>query len=153
MTTGKALIAFYSHTGNTTTVARKIQELTGGDLFQIETKDRYPSDISELVGVAKNEARDQLRPGLKTAVERMETYSVVYLGFPIWCGTMPMGVLTFLESYDFAGKTIAPFCTHAGGGMGSSEEDLERACPNSTFLHSIAMPDLPGWVKTNRIRK
>jgi len=71
------------------------------------------------------------RPELTNTVENMESYDVIYLGYPNWWGTMPMAVFTFLESYDFSGKTIIPFCTHEGSGIGNSERDIKKLCPKA----------------------
>jgi flavodoxin len=67
-------------------------------------------------------------------VENMDSYHVIFLGYPNWWGTMPMPVFTFLEEYDFSGKTIIPFCTHEGSGMGRSEKDIAKLCPKATIL-------------------
>ena len=69
----------------------------------------------------------------------MADYDVIYLGYPNWWGTFPMAVFTFLESYDFTGKTIVPFCTHEGSGLGSSERDIKQLCPNAKILSGIAI--------------
>jgi flavodoxin len=162
MTTGKALIAFYSHTGSTTAVAGKIKQLTGGDLFQIETKKGYPKDYNETTRIAKEEGKAKARPELKATVQGIESYSVVYVGFPVWWGTMPMGVFTFLQSYDFTGKTVVPFCTHGGGGAGTSEQDLKAACPKSQVLPGLVVKGgsaassdaaIAGWLKQNGLRQ
>ena len=76
---------------------------------------------------------------LADRVEDMERYDTVYVGFPNWWGTMPMAVHAFLESYDFAGKTLVPFCTHEGGGMGDSVRDIRRLCPGATVLEGLAV--------------
>jgi flavodoxin len=145
---GKTLIAFYSRKGqnyssngikdlaigNTAVVANKIHQLIGGDLFEIETKKPYPEDVKETADVAKREGVEKARPELKSTVENLESYDVIYLGFPMWWYTLPMCVFTFVESYNFSGKTIRPFCTHEGGGASSSESDLRAACPKAKIL-------------------
>jgi flavodoxin len=87
----------------------------------------------------------------------MDSYEVIYIGYPNWWGTMPMAVFTFLESYDFSGKTIIPYCTHEGSGMGSSEGDIKKLCPNARVLPGLAIrggsvdradKDLSSWLKT-----
>ena len=88
----------------------------------------------------------------------MDSYEVIYLGYPNWYGTMPMAVFTFLESYDFSGKTIVPYCTHEGSGMGSSERDIKKLCPKARVLPGLAIrggsvdgadKDLSNWLKTS----
>lgn len=125
--------------GNTEVVAKKIQELTGGDLFRIETVQLYPADYNTTTKIALEEKRNHARPELKETVKNINFYDTVYLGYPNWWGTFPMAVFTFLESYDFSGKTIAPFCTHEGSGLGSSERDIRKLCPGAGILPGLAI--------------
>jgi len=142
--------------GNTEVVARKIQELTGSDLFKINTVKSYPDDYTETTNVAKEELRKNTRPELTETVDNMDSYDVIYIGYPNWWGSMPMAVYTFLESYDLSGKTIIPFCTHEGSGIGNSERDIKKLCPNVTVLTGIAIiggnigradKDIADWLK------
>ena len=149
----KCLVAYYSRkgqnyvsgkivdlkVGNAEVVAKMIQKKTGGDLFPIESVTAYPKDYTETTDVARNELRAKARPKLTGRVENMKAYDVIFLGYPNWWGTMPMPVYTFLESYDYSGKTIVPFCTHEGSGMGHSEKDIAKACPKSTVLEGLAI--------------
>ncbi len=149
----KCLIAYFSRNGqnyvsgrlvdlkvgNTEVVANTIQKITGGDMFHIEPVTAYPKDYAETTEVAKNELRAKARPKLTRQVENIGTYDVIFLGYPNWWGTMPMPVFTFLESHDFSGKTVVPFCTHEGSGMGHSEMDIVKACPKATVLEGIAI--------------
>lgn len=153
MASSKSLIAYFSRkgdnyvggsivnlpVGNTEIVALEIQKLTECDMFRIETVESYPEDYTQTTNVAKLELREDARPELTEAVDNMDAYEVIYLGFPSWWGTMPMAVCTFLESYDFTGKTIVPYCTHEGSGMGSSERDIRRLCPNATVKPGLAI--------------
>lgn len=125
--------------GNTEVAAKMIQKLTGGDMFKIDTVKMYPDDYSETTEVAKKELRQNARPELSGDVDNMEDYGVVYLGYPNWWGTMPMAVFSFLEAYHFSGKTIVPFCTHEGSGMGRSESDIRKLCPESGVLNGLAI--------------
>ena len=149
----KCLIAYFSRKGqnyvsgrivdlkigNTEVVATMIRKLTGGDMFHIESVTAYPNDYTEATEVAKNELRAKTRPKLTGQVKNMGAYDVIFLGYPNWWGTMPMPVFTFLESHDFSGKTIVPFCTHEGSGMGHSEKDIAKACPRAAVLEGIAI--------------
>ncbi len=149
----KCLIAYFSRkgqnyvsgrlvdlkVGNTEVVANMIQKIAGGVLFHIESVTAYPNDYKEATEVAKNELRAKARPKLTGQVENMGAYDVIFLGYPNWWGTMPMPVFSFLESYDFSGKTIVPFCTHEGSGMAHSEKDIAKACPKATVLKGIAI--------------
>jgi flavodoxin len=153
MTNPKTLIAYYSRrgqnylggsivnlpVGNTEVVAKKIQAITGSDLFEIDTVKSYPVDYRETTQVAITEKRANVRPELTAMVDNMSDYDVIYLGYPNWCNTFPMAVFTFLESYDFSGKTIIPFCTHEGSGPGNSERDIKKVCPNAKVLPGLAI--------------
>ncbi len=136
---GKILIAFFSHSGNTETAANKIKEFTGGDLFKIRTAEPYPADYNEVVDKARKEQNARYRPELTAKVDNMDSYDAVFIGYPNWWATMPMGVYSFLEEYDFAGKTIIPFCTHEGSGLGRSVGDIKKLCPNSEVLEGLAI--------------
>jgi flavodoxin len=120
--------------GNTEVIAKKIQKIVESDLFQIETVKSYPEDYIETTNVAKDELKKNLRPELKKIINELDSYNIIFLGFPNWWGKMPMGIFTFLESYDFSGKNIIPFCTHEGSGMGSSESDIKNLCPKAKVL-------------------
>lgn len=123
--------------GNTQVVAEKIQRLVHSDIFRIVPETAYPADYTECTNVAKTEKNANARPKYKGEVENFGDYDVIFLGYPNWWGTMPMVVFTFLESHDFAGKTIIPFCTNEGSGMGSSESDLRRLCPKATLVKGL----------------
>lgn len=125
--------------GNTEVVAKKIQGLTGSDMFQIKTTKAYPEDYTETTTVAQEEKRKNARPELAETMSNMDSYEVIYLGYPNWWGTMPMAVFAFLESYDFSGKTIIPYCTHEGSGMGSSEGDIKKLCPQAKVLAGLGI--------------
>jgi len=142
--------------GNTEVIAKKIQGLTGSDLFQIQTVKPYPEDYTETTKVAQDELSQNARPELTEMVDDMDSYDVIYIGYPNWWGTMPMAVFTFLDSCDFSGKTIIPYCTHEGSGMGSSERDIKKLCPNAKVLSGLAIrggsvgradKDVANWLK------
>lgn len=137
----KILIAYFSKTNNTATIAGHIQSLVGGDLFQVAAKKPYPADYRETTRVAREELDNDERPELAAALsaEDMEKYDVIFLGYPIWWGTFPMAMFTFLERYDLSGKTIVPFCTHERSGIARSPADIEKLCPDSTALRGLAV--------------
>lgn len=126
-------------TGNTQTAALTIQGLTGGELFQIKTEQTYPVSHSECSAIAEDEMRSDARPALTTHVENMEDYDTVFLGYPIWWYTLPMCIRTFLEEYDFTGKTIVPFCTTLGAGVGQSVDEIKELCPDATVLDGLTL--------------
>jgi flavodoxin len=169
----KGLIAYYSRAGNnyvggkivnltvgnTEVAAKIIQKLTGSDIFRIDTIKEYPSDYYETTEMAKKELRQHARPELSGRVDDMSDYGVIYLGYPNWWGTMPMAIYSFLEEYDFSGKTIIPFCTHEGSGMGHSENDIRTVCPGATVLKGLSVVggnvqraenDIAGWLGKSR---
>jgi flavodoxin len=149
----KSLIAYYSRkgnnyvgggirdlpVGNTEVAAGIIQKLTGSDSFKIETVKAYPAGYEETTRAAQMEQRRDARPEITGRVDDMAEYDVVFLGYPNWWGTMPMPVFAFLEAYDFSGKTIIPFCTHEGSGMGHSESDIKKLCPAAKVAKGLAI--------------
>lgn len=149
----KNLIAFYSRAdenyvngmikklkvGNTETAAEMIRELAGADWFKIEQAQPYAGDYNECIEQAKNDQQKDARPQLKAYPETLKDYDVIYLGFPNYWNTMPMAVFTFLEHFDLKGKTIKPFCTHEGSGMGSSVADIKKLCPEAKVLRGLAI--------------
>jgi len=125
--------------GNTEVAAKMIQKLTGADIFRIATVKEYPTDYGKTTEVARQELRQNARPALSSDVDNFDSYDVILLGYPNWWGTMPMAVWTFLEKHDFSGKTILPFCTHEGSGMGHSESDIRKLCPHATVLNGLSV--------------
>ena len=125
--------------GNTEVVAGIIQQLTDGDLFQIQPMKPYAKDYNTCIDQAQADQRRDARPELKEWPENWEQYDAIYLGYPNYWGTMPMAVFTFLEGLDFTGKTIHPFCTHEGSGLGRSEADIRRLCPGAEIKPGLAI--------------
>ncbi|MDR3709290.1 MAG: flavodoxin [Capsulimonadaceae bacterium] len=138
----KVLVAYFSHSGNTRVVAEEIKRIVGADLFRIEAVASYPEDYNAVVEQARQEQSANARPILTSAASNIADYDTVILGYPNWWSTMPMPVFTFLESNDLSGKTIAPYCTHEGSGMGRSERDLAAACPHSRVRSGLAIRGL-----------
>ena len=125
--------------GNAQLLAEMAQKVTGGDLFFIETVEKYPSDYRGTTDQAKIEQNDDARPELLSHVENMDAYDVVILIYPNWWGTLPQPVFTFLEEYDFSGKTILPLCTHEGSRLGRSESDIASICPDAQLLDGLSV--------------
>lgn len=136
------LVAYFSHTGNTLKIANQIHDRVGGDIFEIKTVNPYPDDFKECLEQAEVEFKNNVRPQLQTMVENMDSYNIVFLGFPYWIGTMPMALYTFLEDYDFSNKTIIPFCTYNKSGMGRIPSYIRRLCRRSTVLDGLAIQRL-----------
>ncbi len=125
--------------GNAAKIASWIEKRTGGDLFSIIVDEPYSSDYDECLDRAADEKAANARPTLKTRVEDMEQYDTVFLGFPNWWYTVPMAIHSFLEEYDFSGKTIVPFVTHGTGGLASTIQDIKADLPNSEVLEPIGV--------------
>lgn len=118
--------------GNMQYMAMTIQEAIGGELFRIETTEEYPLEHETLVNQAKEEQNEEVRPELATHIENVEQYDIIFLGYPNWWGDMPQPLYTFLEEYDFSGKTIIPFNSHGGSGFSNTIEEIKKLQPNAT---------------------
>lgn len=134
----KILVAYFSHTGNTREIAKQIQLASGGDLFEIQPVDPYPTEYRTLVDQAKREINAGYRPALKTKPEGLGGYDIIFVGSPNWWSTIAPPVAAFLAGHDVSGKTIVPFMTHEGTGLGHSVDDIRKLCPKSTVLDGRA---------------
>ena len=152
---GGTLIAYFSWSGNTEQVAQLIQEATGGDLFEIAPAVPYTDDYAELLDIARQEQSDSARPELAAQVENWDSYDTVFVGYPNWWSDAPMAVYTFLESYDWTGKTLIPFNTSASGGFGRSLDNLPESAAGATILEGLsftertladAQSEVPAWL-------
>lgn len=133
------LIVYYSHSGNTRKLAELIGQKTGGTLFELLPEEPYPTAYGTVVEQAKKEIRAGYRPALKNNIEHMEAYDTILIGTPNWWSSVAPPVATFLESHDFSNKTIAPFCTHGGGGFGHIPKDIAQLCPHSALLPGLEL--------------
>lgn len=124
--------------GNTQIIAEMIAETAGAETFRIETVTPYPADYDECIAVARREKQAGARPAIKgdAAVEK---YDVVFIGMPNWWGEIPMALYTFIEQHDWNGKTVVPFATHEGSGMGGMDRSIARACKGATILGGLAV--------------
>ena len=147
---GKSLVVYYSRTGenyavghiaegNTAIVAKMIAAKTDADLFEIKTVKAYAADYTECTEEAKKELREDARPEIVGDVADFAQYDTVYVGYPIWWGVPPMCVFTFFEKHDWAGKTVRPFATHEGSGLGGSVRAIRQALPAATVLDGLAI--------------
>ena len=146
----KILVAFFSHTGenyqvgviekgNTHIMADMIVETTKADEFEIKTVKPYPKTYQECTEVAKKEIEENARPELSTKIDDISNYDTIFLGYPIWWSDMPPAIYTFLESYDFNGKTIIPFCTSAGTYMTGKEVNIPQIAKGSTIRDGLGV--------------
>jgi flavodoxin len=132
----KMLIVYYSHTGNTKYVAEKIKEITGGDLFEIQTVKTYPSQYSALTEEAKRELQEGDLPALKKGPPNMSSYDLILVGGPVWWYTVATPVMSFLKQADFAGKKVSAFCTHEGG-IGKYFPHFKEQARNAVVLEGL----------------
>lgn len=157
---GNVLIAYFSWGGNTRGIAEEIQAQTGADLFEIQLVEPYSTDYNTVLEQAQQDQNAQARPELSTHVEDMEQYDTILLGYPNWWASIPMPVASFLEEYDFTGKTIVPFCSHGGGRFGQSLTAITKLVPEAVLGEGLAisysggsgMPDdVAAWLEQNQI--
>lgn len=133
----KILVAYFTRSGNTEKIADMIAEKTGGTKFRIETETAYPQDYNAVLEQASQEREQDARPLLKTRVENMSDYGTVFLGYPIWFGDTPMAIHSFLESYDFAGKKIIPFCTSGSSSPQTSYASVRASASGAEVLEGF----------------
>ncbi|MDO5583337.1 flavodoxin [Mitsuokella multacida] len=151
----KILVAYFSATGTTKRVAERLARVAQADLFEIRPAVPYSSADLDWTNKAsrtsKERADESIRPALAVKLADVSAYATVYIGFPIWWYVAPRIIATFLESCDFSGKTIVPFATSGGSGMGRTVEELKRICPAARFLsgqvlNGISDKGLADWV-------
>lgn len=135
----KFLSVCYSRTGNTLAMAGFIQEALGGDLVRIETVHPYPEEYRATTRQAREELDSGFKPPITTKIFNLASYDVVFVGSPCWWGTIAPPVITFLAENDLAGKTVVPFMTHKGSGLGRTQSHVESLCPKSGVFNGLAV--------------
>ena len=133
------LIAYFSWGGNTAGIAGEIQRQTGADLFEITLVTPYSNDYNTVLDEAQRDQNEQARPELANHIENMEDYDVIILGYPNWWASIPMPIASFLEEYDFEGKTIIPFCSHGGGRFGQSLTAIAKLAPDAVMGEALSV--------------
>ena len=123
------------------------------DTFKIEMKDPYSPVYMTCIDEAKKDLRAKARPELVSMPASIDEYDTVVLAYPNYWGTMPMAVFTFLESFDFSGKTILPLCTNEGSGMGGSERDIKKACPGAEVKRGLSVTGSEAANAAGRVKK
>jgi formylglycine-generating enzyme required for sulfatase activity/flavodoxin len=158
---GKALIVFYSWSGNTKRIAEEIRRQTGADLYEIKPSKPYSSNYSTVLEEAQRDQNRQARPAIAGAPESIGEYSVVLLGYPNWWASIPMPIAAFLEKYDFSGKRIIPFCSHGGGRFGQSLTAISKLAPDAAMGDALSVgssggsglaSDVAKWLKSNGVQ-
>lgn len=137
--TGNGLVVYFSWSGNTENVALEIVNQTGADVFKLEPQEPYTTDYDELLDVAQEEQGNDTRPAIAGTIGDLDSYDVIYLGFPNWWGDMPMILYTFLDEYDLSGKTIAPFVTSGGSGFSGALGTIESMEPEAEILDGLSL--------------
>ena len=168
----KTLIAFFSRAdenyfggsmryievGNTEVAAGKIRNCIDADVFKIEMKNPYSKEYNSCIEEAKKDKQNNARPELVSLPDSIDGYDTIILGYPNYWGTMPMAVRTFLDAFDFSGKTILPLCTNEGSGMGTSESDIKKSCAGANVKKGLALngssvgnsdAQIEKWLETN----
>ena len=133
------LIVYLTRTKNTKTVAQIIHKQTGGKLIELELQNPYPANYKAIVDQVAKENETDFLPALNTKIDSIEKYDLIFVGFPTWGMKIPPPMKTFLKEYNLSGKTIIPFNTNAGYGVGSSFQTVKELCPNSTILEGFAI--------------
>jgi flavodoxin len=152
----RTLVAYFTRSGNTRVVAGLIRRSLGAELFEIVPANPYPEDYLRTVEQASDEKKRGFRPPLAASVKDFSRYDTVYLGFPIWGETAPAITRSFLATHDFSGKTLVPFITHGGFGLGDSHDVLARHAPRARLQQGFSMQadqerqtmnTVVGWLK------
>jgi flavodoxin len=146
----KTLVVFFSHAGenysvgnikvgNTKRVADAISALTGADQFEIVADKDYNMSYNDLIHLATEEGKNHEFPSYKGKVANIAQYDTLYIGGPVWWGTYPRVMFTFFRDYDLSGKTLIPFTTHEGSGLGSADSDLKQVYPKAKVLDGFSI--------------
>jgi flavodoxin len=158
----KVLVLYYSETGTTKTVAQELQKQIGADMEGIECVEPYSGIFQETIQRGQREMQSGQTPALKPLTKKLSDYDVIFLGYPIWFGTYALPIATLVRQYDFAGKTVVPFCTFGSGGLNTSTEALRKALPQAkiregygvrTARVAAAARELDRFLKENGYKK
>ena len=168
----KILVVYFSRTGeeygigkiskgNTAIIAEMIAQNVNADLFEVKPATPYPDNYDACTELAKRELEQNVRPAFAANINNLAQYDTVFIGYPIWWGAIPRVMMNFLESNNFSGKTIIPFCTHGGSGLAGTEREIKTACPGAKVLDGLAIvgrtaqndsvaakKDVDAWLKT-----
>lgn len=137
--TMKTLIVYFTWSGNTRKVAEVIHEIVGGDIVELQPEKPYPESYNTTLEQAKREIRMNYKPPLKSKIDNIKDYDIIFVGSPNWWGTIAPPVASFLSQYDLSNKMVVPFCTHGGGGKQRIIEEIRKLCPNSKILSEFVV--------------
>lgn len=147
----RTLIVYFSESGNTRNMATRIHAMTSSDLVEIEMQNPYSDNYSTLLEQAEEDLLANARPPLRTRIENIDQYDTILLGYPNWYAILPMPVFTFLESYDFSGKRIIPFCSHGNGMLGETVANICKLCPGADVREALSVTYSGGSSLDNEI--
>ncbi len=159
---GKVLIVYFSWSGNTRDIANNIHSRIDADIVEITPVKPYSTDYNTVLMEAQEDQHKKARPELNEHIDNMEQYDTILLGYPNWWASIPMPIATFLESYDFSGKTIVPFCSHGGGRFGQSLTAIAKLAPDSDIGEGLSVhysggstldDDISEWLSKNGINE
>ena len=154
----KIMIVYYSWSGNTRAIAGQIHQKVGGDIVELELVKPYSTNYNTCLDEAKRDQAAQARPELKTRIANFERYDTIIIGYPNWWASIPMPIATMLESYDFSGKTVIPFCSHGGGRLGQSVTDIAKLAPKTVIKEALSVhygggsslsSEIDAWLRKN----
>ena len=151
---GKTIVVYFSHTKHTEKIAKQIQQATKADIYEIVPEKPYPKEYHPATEVAKQEQQENARPTIKGDLPDLSGYDTIILGFPIWWYNTPMIVNTFLESYDFTNKTIAPFCTSGGAGIEGSVGTIRELAHGAAVTEGLVAndsADIIPWLQEQKL--
>ena len=149
----KSLVIYFSHTGenyidgeiknidvgNTFLFAQIIKDVTGADLFEVKTVNKYPINYYECCDKAKEELEKDIKPNLVKELDNIDGYDIIYIGGPVWWGYYPRAIITQIEKLNFNGKIVKPFTTHEGSGLGNVMDDINKYCMGATIRNGLAI--------------
>ncbi len=156
----KSVVVYYTWSGKTKKMAEIIAGKTGADLVEIKLEEPYTENYNEVVAKAKKEINEGYRPVICPTDVELERYEVVYVGTPIWWGTMAPPLASYLEANNFNGKTVMPFSTHGGGGKGHSDRDIAKLCQGAKIMEMytvyegggcFAEKEISEWIQKNKL--
>ena len=152
------LIAYFTWSGNTQGIAYEIQKQTGAEIFEIEPENSYSESYNTVLREAQRDQRKQARPKLKNHIKNFDQYDTIILGYPNWWASIPMPIASFLEEYNFDGKTIMPFCSHGGGRFGQTLTAIAKLAPKAFITEGLSIhysgggalkDDVTKWLEKN----
>ena len=143
----------YVKVGNTEIVVNDMKEMIDADTFKIEMKEPYSPVYMTCIDEARKDLRAKARPELVSMPDSIDEYDTIVLAYPNYWGTMPMAVFTFLENFDFSGKTILPICTNEGSGMGGSERDIKKTCRGANVKSGLSVTGSDAANAAGRVKK